>query len=152
MQSDTPRIFVVHGHDGEAKHHVARVVLQLTGTEPIVLDEQASGGKTVIEKFEAYANTASAAIVLLTADDVGRSKRNTELQDRARQNVVFEFGYFAGRLGRERVIALTRGPLELPTDVAGVVYVDMERDDWKNKLALELKSMQIPVDLNNLTA
>lgn len=42
-------IFIVHGHNEEMKQAVARVVSKL-GLIPIILHEQANGGKTIIEK------------------------------------------------------------------------------------------------------
>jgi len=49
--STTISIFVVHGYDNEAKESVARF-LEKRG--PIILDEQPSSGRTIIEKFETY--------------------------------------------------------------------------------------------------
>jgi predicted nucleotide-binding protein len=47
---------------------------------------------------------------------------------RARQNVVFEMGYFYGKLDRVkgRVIALVKGPIELPSDLSGIVWISIE--------------------------
>jgi predicted nucleotide-binding protein with TIR-like domain len=99
-------IFIVHGHD-DAKHEVARVIAQL-GLHPIILQEQADRGRTVIEKFEAHADVGF-AVVLLTPDDMGYPKdKPSEPKPRARQNVVLELGYFSGRLGRANVCALLK--------------------------------------------
>jgi hypothetical protein len=46
------KIFIVHGHDGEARETVARFLSSI-GLEPIILHEQANRGRTVIEKVEA---------------------------------------------------------------------------------------------------
>src|ERR1700690_1272552 len=91
--SHSKQVFVVHGHDTEAKETVARFIERL-GLEPIILHEQASSGRTVIEKFEVFADVCF-AVVLLTPDDVGAATSDaTKLKRRARQNVVFELGYF----------------------------------------------------------
>jgi hypothetical protein len=63
------KVFVVHGHDTEAKESVARFIERL-GLEPIILHEQPSSGRTLIEKFEVFADVGF-AVVLLTPDDVG---------------------------------------------------------------------------------
>ena len=98
------KIFVIHGHDESARETVARFLEKLA-LEPIILHEQPNKGRTIIEKFEDYADVGF-AVVLLTPDDVGAIKdREADLRPRARQNVVFEFGYFIGKLGRERVCA-----------------------------------------------
>ena len=67
--SDLGRVFVVHGHDEAPKEAVARFVMQMA-LEPVILHEQASRGKTVLEKLFANANVGY-AVVLLTADDLG---------------------------------------------------------------------------------
>ena len=149
--SGEPTIFLVHGHDGEAKHHAARVLQQLSGEEPTILHEQPSGGRTVIEKLDKYANPATAAVVLLTADDHGSSITADVLNVRARQNVVFELGYFIGRLGRSNVVALTKGRVEIPSDISGVVYIDMDQANWGIELAKELAHIPgLDIDLRRL--
>jgi predicted nucleotide-binding protein len=105
--SQTKKVFVVHGHDNEAKETVARFLERLK-LEPIILHEQPNEGRTVIEKFEVHADV-SFAVALLTPDDVGASaSERAHLRPRARQNVVLELGYFLGKLKRNRVCALQR--------------------------------------------
>jgi len=141
------RVFVVHGHDGEAREMVARF-LKAMEFEPVILHEQANQGGTVIEKFEANSDV-DFAVILLTPDDLGRSIREDELKPRARQNVLLELGYFIGRLGRGSVCALRRGDVELPSDYVGVVWEKMdEGGGWKLALARELKAAGNEVDLN----
>ena len=144
------RVFVVHGHDEEAKQSVARTI-QTLGLEPVILHEQANQGRTIIEKFEAYGDVTF-AVVLLTPDDLGGSHAKPQaLQPRARQNVIFELGYFIGRLGREAVCPLYKGEVELPSDISGVVFVPMGIGDaWKVELAREMKAAGLDVDLNRL--
>ncbi|MFM0307129.1 nucleotide-binding protein [Paraburkholderia sp. RL17-383-BIF-A] len=143
----TRRVFVVHGHDGEARETVARF-LKAMDFEPIILHEQANQGGTVIEKFEANSDVGF-AVVLLTPDDLGRSLKEEELKPRARQNVLLELGYFIGRLGRNKVCALKRGDVELPSDYVGVVWEKMDGGGgWKLALARELKAAGLEVDLN----
>lgn len=147
---DTGNVFIVHGHDEEAKHEVARTIHRLTNRQPIILDEQRSGGDTVIEKFEKYGGSATFAVVLLTPDDMG-CKRDGVMMPRARQNVVFELGYFFAKLGRGRVVGLTKGEVDLPSDVAGVVYIAMAHKDWSTRLGREMKHFpDLSVDLNRL--
>lgn len=142
------RVFVVHGHDDASRETVARFLERLN-VEAIVLHEQPSEGRTVMEKLEHYANV-DFAVVLLTPDDVGAAKADSaHLQERARQNVVLELGYFVGRLGRKNVCALHKGPLELPSDYLGVVYVAFDSGGgWRMHLAKELKSCGFTIDMN----
>lgn len=144
----TKKVFVVHGHDAEARETVARF-LERIGFEAIILHEQANRGRTVIEKVEAHGDV-SFAVVLLTADDEGCA-RGGKAEPRARQNVLLELGYFIGRLGRDRVCALKRGDLEIPSDFAGVVWETMDSGHgWKLALARELQAAGHEVDLNKV--
>ncbi|MDY1046985.1 nucleotide-binding protein [Pseudomonas coleopterorum] len=134
-------VFIVHGRDNEAKQEVSRFIESL-GLKAIVLHEQASGGKTIIEKIEHYANDADFALALYTPCDLGRgvSEGNTPPKNRARQNVVFEHGYLMGKLGRENVCALKKGDIETPNDISGVVYVDLDPAGvWKTEVVRELR-------------
>ena len=141
------RVFVVHGHDNEAKESVARFLKKIE-LEPIILHERPSKGLTVIEKIEAYSGVEY-AVVLLTPDDVGAVKGNERnLQPRARQNVILELGYFLAKLGRSKVAAVMRGDIELPSDYHGVVYMRYDNGEWKDKIIQELKALGIEVDAN----
>ena len=143
------KVFIVHGHDEGKRDAVASLLHQLK-LSPVILAEQANKGQTIIEKFEQSSNEVSYAVVLLTPDDIGTSKdKPNELKPRARQNVIFELGYFAAKLGRKNVCALHKGGIEIPTDYQGVAYVSMDSEDWKWRLAREIKQI-IPVDLNLL--
>ncbi len=141
------RVFVVHGHDEGARETVARFLMQL-GFEPIILHEQANQGRTVMEKVEAHGQV-DFAVVLLTPDDEGCAKGGTP-KPRARQNVLLELGYFLGRLGRARVCALKRGTLEVPSDIAGVVWESMESNSWKQALGRELEAAGHEIDWNKV--
>lgn len=143
------KVFIVHGHDTAAKLEMART-LENADFEAIILHEQASAGKTVIEKIEANTGV-SFAVVLYTQCDKGRAigEKVDEERCRARQNVVFEHGYLIGKLGRECVCALVKGNIETPSDISGVVYITMDdAGAWKMKLAKEMKSAGLPVDMN----
>jgi predicted nucleotide-binding protein len=142
------KVFLVHGHDEAAKETVARFLEKLRLTV-VILHEQPSRGRTIIEKFEEHSDVPF-AVVLLTPDDVGHSsKGDNNTHHRARQNVVFELGYFIGKLGRNRVCALHKSSLELPSDYSGILYVAME-SSWKFELAKELKQVFPCVDMNGI--
>lgn len=143
-------VFIVHGHDEEAKAKTARFITKL-GFTPIILHEQVSSSKTVIEKIEKYTNVGF-GIILYTPCDLGaKNEENPNFQNRARQNVVFEHGFLIGKIGRENVCALVKGEVETPNDISGVVYVKMDNDSaWEIKIAKELRNSGYDVDLNKL--
>jgi CheY-like chemotaxis protein len=123
------KVFVVHGRDHRTRSEVVgylRDTLRLG--EVIVLVEEPSLGKTVIEKFEYYAGDADFVFVLMTPDDVGHPADAPDAgQRRARQNVIFEYGFFLGALRRQsgRVFQLHKGACEIPSDIAGVICIDI---------------------------
>lgn len=140
------KVFIVHGHDGELKQSVARII-EKQGIEAIILSEQANQGKTIIEKFEKYSDVGG-AICLFTADDLGKSKKADNDCPRARQNVVFETGYFIGKLGRDHIVILADDGVEMPSDLSGVVHTNT--GNWKVDLLIELKALGYNVDFNLL--
>ena len=144
-------VFIVHGHDQTVKSEVARFVekFELVVT---ILDEKPGGGRTIIEKFEKYASNAAFAIVLLTPDDVGAPKdRQDDLKPRARQNVIFEIGYFFKGLGRGRVCAMSKEEVEFPSDLNGVSYIPLDSNGgWKLKLFQEMKEAELSIDSSKL--
>lgn len=145
-------VFLVHGHNNEAKVSVTRF-LEKFGLKVTILHEQPSLGRTIVEKFENYAKV-DYAVVLLTGDDIGARKDTPDkLVPRARQNVVLELGYFLGALGREKVCALVEQGVEIPSDFSGVVYVPYDKSNtWQLLLAREIKASGIQIDLNLLMA
>ena len=148
-------IFIVHGHDDGLKEAVARLLERVTDLGIVILHEQPDSGRTIIEKFEAHAELAVFAIVLLTPDDEVRVTANASAKPtyrpRARQNVILELGYFIGRLGRSRVVALHKGDVELPSDMAGILYKKVDdAGAWRFAVASELRAAGIEVDLNAL--
>lgn len=141
-------VFLVHGHDTVATLEVARFLERLR-LSPVILHERPNEGRTIIEKFEILSDSVY-AIVLLTPDDVGyQAGRPQDARPRARQNVLFELGYFVGTLGRRRVCALYKGDVEIPSDLHGVLYVPLDASGgWKLSVAKEMKQAGLDVDLN----
>lgn len=144
-------VFLVHGHDSATKVDVARTVHLLTGNNPVILHEKPNQGRTLVEKFEGHAAEAGFVVVLATGDDVGRPKSTSVDRPRARQNVVFEWGFFVGALGRDKVAVLYEEGVELPSDILGVAYIVLGvGDQWKHELAREMRSAGLDADSNRL--
>jgi predicted nucleotide-binding protein len=133
------KLFIVHGRDDGTKQTVARFVEKL-GLEAIILHERPNKGRTIIAKFREESEGVGFAVVLMTADDVGKARDGSDLNPRARQNVVFELGFFIGTLKLERVAAMVKGDIERPSDFDGVVYISLDQADWTTQLAKELKA------------
>ena len=150
--ADSRRVFVVHGRDEGTLNIVARFLEGLK-LEIIVLQEQASEGRTIIEKIEEYADV-SFAVVLCTPDDQGRlANEPGELKPRPRQNVILELGFFLASIGRNRVCALLKDDVEIPSDYAGVIYIRMDSaGGWRTRLFKELESAGLSVDPKHLVS
>ncbi|MFT3988671.1 TIR domain-containing protein [Aestuariivirga sp.] len=146
-RSNSRKVFIVHGHDDGAKESVARFIENL-GFEAIVLHERPNKGRTIITKFREEAADVGFAVVLMTPDDHGARFGLVETKPRARQNVVFELGFFIGELGPAHVAALVKGDIEAPSDFDGVVYIRLDGADWKTSLARELQSAGYVIDWN----
>jgi predicted nucleotide-binding protein len=121
-----PTIFIVYGHD-ETARDALELLLRRMGFEPIILARLAAAGDTIIEKLERYLGEhgdVGFACVLLTPDDEGhRATHSEEKRYRARQNVILELGMVLTRLGRRRVAILHKQSIELPSDIAGLIYI-----------------------------
>jgi predicted nucleotide-binding protein len=141
------RVFIVHGRDELLKTQTARFLEKLN-FDSIILHEQASEGKTIIEKIESYTDVGF-SIVLYTPCDEGRLVGTKDFKKRARQNVVFEHGYLIAKLGRSRVVALVKDTVETPNDILGVVYISVGNSNaWQFSIAKELKAAGFEIDLN----
>ncbi|MGY6743375.1 MAG: TIR domain-containing protein [Cecembia sp.] len=132
-------VFLIHGRDNSKKYEVARFLEKDLNLNVTILHEKANGGKTIIEKFEKHSEV-DFAVALWTGDDKGGlvdSDSDSDLRKRARQNVIFETGFFFGKLGREQVIVLYEKDVEIPSDYSGVTYLSFE-DQWKDELRREI--------------
>jgi len=147
-------IFISHGKDQKPLNELKEMLIEF-GLTPVVLSEQPSGGRTVMEKLEAYSDVGY-AFVMLTPDDLGgfvelgsKWSRPTRLRKflktahtRPRQNVILEFGYFVGKLGRDRVTCLLKKPVERPSDMQGIVYISFKEslEEIRAEILKELRA------------
>lgn len=127
-QTTNKKVFVVHGHDTNAREQL-ELVLHKLGLDPFVLANTGGGGLTIIEALEAEIGPKSTqarfGIVLMTPDDMGYSKADgpSNAQARARQNVVLEMGMLISAVGRPNVAILKKGHIEVPSDAQGILYI-----------------------------
>jgi predicted nucleotide-binding protein len=120
------QIFIVHGHDTEARDQL-ELALRRLGLEPYILMNSSGGGKTIIEALEGKIGkdfSSDFGIVLITPDDMGYSiKEGKEKEEpRARQNVILETGMLLSSLTRKRIALVVNGHIELPSDLQGIIH------------------------------
>jgi predicted nucleotide-binding protein len=169
------KVFIVHGRDHTPMKELKTMLLEF-GLKPIVLHEEASGGLTLAEKLEKHSRDVGYAFAILTPDDIGCQEadlikafnlegpflsRNVyllpaevmqlqkRLKRRARQNVIFEMGYFWGLLERKRVCCLLKGNVEKPSDIEGIVFVHFKDsiEEIQVKIMRELKEAGYEIKL-----
>jgi predicted nucleotide-binding protein len=153
---DSSKIFVVHGHDRDARDQLELILMRLE-LQPFILQNQDGGSKTIIEALEQHIyKEAAFGIVLLTPDDYGypRTKSDADRQARARQNVILEMGMVMAALGRDRMVILKKGALELPSDAAGILYIEFNDHvrEIVPKLAQRLQSAGFNIDPQKIAA
>lgn len=143
------KIFVVHGHDPAALEQL-ELVLRRLNLDPYILQNNDGQSKTIIEALEQQIyREAAFGIILMTPDDFGYSKGKgeQERQPRARQNVILEMGMVFASLGRNRMVILKKGTLEIPSDIDGVLRLEFN-DHVKEiaaKLATRMKGAGIEI-------
>lgn len=149
------KVFLVHGRDDNAKHKVTLFLKSSLNLQVVILDERPNKGRSVLTKFEQEASGAHYAVVLMTGDDLGHinsrlaGNPSPEQEVRSRQNVVFELGFFLGKLGTSKVCVLRSKDVTRPSDYEGIVYIDFDDgNQWKQKLAQELKVAGVEFNQN----
>lgn len=151
-------IFIVHGHDLNARDQL-ELVLHRLGLQPFILMNSSGGGKTIIESLEGHIGrdfSSDFGIVLMTPDDVGYGKNDgpEKAEPRARQNVILETGMLLSSLTRGRMALIAKGHLELPSDLQGIIqlrYNDHIREIVP-KLCQRLKEGGFEIDASDISS
>ena len=120
------KVFIIHGHAEDKWRELRDLLEDKLGLEGrvVVLREEASQSKVVIEKFEEHAKQCCYGFALVTPDD--KVKKQDTAYRQARPNVLFEIGWFYGRLGPSRLCILKRAGTEIPSDLSGVVTLEFD--------------------------
>lgn len=148
------KIFIVYGHDTDAREQL-ELLLRRLKLEPVILANMVAEGQTIIEMLEKHRANVKYACVLLTPDDEGHKRDCAkDIKYRARQNVVLELGMFLSTLGRKRVAILHKGEVELPSDIHGLVYIPFQKhvSEVKQRLAAELQEAGFHINIKDLLA
>jgi predicted nucleotide-binding protein len=142
------KVCIVHGRDETARENVARLLSKLD-LEAIILHDRTGEDRPVMEKLQA-ASPIDFTIFIMTPEDVKQESGNgTDGTNGKRQNVLIDFGYFLGTLGKDRVYILSSGPLSVAFDYYGVAQVPMDNSAlWELLLARDMKRAGLAVDMN----
>ena len=136
-------VFIIHGKDEARWRELKDIIKDDFNLKPIILSEQPDTGATIIEKFEKYAQSCSCAIAIFTPDDEVISDNVKYLQ--ARPNVIYEIGWFCGKLGRDKVILLLKEGTTIFSDFGGIVQKRFIKRvaEKANEIRKDLEQMNI---------
>lgn len=138
-------VFVVHGHDELNMRRLKDLIRDRWKLDPIVMMPLAGRGRTLIEKFEQEAQPAAFAFVLMTPDDTVVGAAAAIASSQARPNVIFELGWFYGRLGRAKVCIVFKKGTSIHSDLDGIERVEFEHsvEEVATKLEQELLAAKL---------
>ena len=145
------KVFIVHGHDNEAKEGTARFWNGLVLSQSFCMSKQIQGVQS-LKSLRIYSGDIAFAVVLLTPEDVGCPNNGpNEPKPRARQNVILELGYFMGRLAAIAYAHSTEGASSYPQIIKGVIYVELDtgvhgEQSWPKSSC----KPKLPIDLTGL--
>lgn len=132
----TRSVFIIHGHDETNWLKLDRMLRAEFHLDPIVILARAGQSLPTIQKFENDASRCAYAIAMFTPDDAVENTKSGKCSQ-ARPNVIFEAGWFIGRLGKDRVLLLVKDGTQLHSDFAGMNRIEFH-DDVNHKF-LEIK-------------
>lgn len=153
--SRTRQVLLAHGRDERWKQAVEHL-LEQAGEHEIRIVNQRSGERgRLADALDEPATASRYAVVLLTADDVGGPRLESDSEPffstRAHQEVVFQMGFLVAALSPGRVCVLYEDGVELPYEVEGVSHVRLDlAGTWQPKLLLHLRRAGFDYDVNKL--
>lgn len=132
----TRDVFIIHGHDKKATLELEKVQKEKFNLIPIILSYEPGKGQTLIEKFEEEASSCSFAFAIMAPDDVVRTESGSYTQ--ARPNVIFELGWFYGKIGRDKTCILSKKGTKIHSDLKGISQIIFQ--DSISEKFLEIES------------
>jgi predicted nucleotide-binding protein len=123
-------VFIIHGHDELNTHRLTLLLQNNLKVNPIVIISKPGMSRPLIDKYEDSASLCTFAFALVTPDDIIKTTSSTYAQ--ARPNVIFELGWFIGRLGKHRVVILLKEGTTVHSDIDGVSRIQF-RDNVEEK-------------------
>jgi hypothetical protein len=141
MTDFRPRIFI--GSSSEAKP-IAQIVHDECSpfADCKIWTEQFQFGNSAYEDLVRMLSLYDYGILIASADDKVRSRRETGAA--ARDNVILEFGLFAGRLGRGRAFLLPESGIHIPSDLKAITLPFFpKRQHPRNEAAVRTEARKL---------
>lgn len=122
------RIFIGSSKEGLKEANYVKSRLEKDNFEVFIWnDDIFKPNKNTLETLLNVASLFDFGIMIATKDDFTESR--DEIFETVRDNVVFEFGLFLGRLGENRAFALQESGAKLPSDLLGITIPRFEKSD-----------------------
>lgn len=90
-------------------------------------------GKTLLGELDAIKNKIDGALILLSPEAPATMRGNSVAIPN--QNVLFEFGFFYGALGAQKVGVIKYGEYYLPSDLGGYIHISGSKFSQPGKIA-----------------
>jgi predicted nucleotide-binding protein len=111
------KVFITHGraHDWTEVQAFIEKDMEITTLE---LAQEPNRGRTILQKLDEESSSCSFAVIIMTGDD-----QDADGNNRARENVMHEIGYFQGKYGLSAVCLLHEEGTSIPSNIHGLVYI-----------------------------
>jgi predicted nucleotide-binding protein len=155
--ASTKQVLLAHGPNERWLQAVASLLEHAGKHEVTILNERSGKRGALGDQVGERPPGSRYAIVLLTADDIGAPRVDSEAEPyfspRAHQAVVFEMGFLVAALEPGSVCVLYEEGVQLPCDLEDIAYVRLDMaGTWQPKLLLQLRKAGFDYDLNKLVA
>ena len=138
--------FILHGQEDQKKTIAA--FIQVLGLEPLLIDNHSEIelGLDLLDRL--FAKDVDLAVLVL-GNDLDVQKPESEIPGRMPQNIIYELGYFRGKLGHKHVCVLyldsLREEVESLSAFKGVVFIPFDTTGaWMTQLAKTIKDISRP--------
>lgn len=120
---DQPRVFVASSTEALPVAEAIHLKLADKADVHVWSDATFRAGSYLLEELLREARASDFAVIVVSPADLV-SSGSAKARLRPRDNVLVEYGLFAGALGRERTLIVRVGDVALPSDLDGVVWLD----------------------------
>jgi predicted nucleotide-binding protein len=122
-----PKVTIFLGSSTAAKSQGKAVVKAFTSATVAFLPwwDAFTPGRTLLEDLDAIRGQVNGALLLFSPEAEATVRGNTVFTPNL--NVLFEFGYFYGYFGKQKVAMLKYGDFYLPSDFGGYLHINGSR-------------------------
>lgn len=122
-----PKTTIFIGSSAAAKSQAKAVIRAFSSATVEFLPwwEAFTAGRTLLEDLDAVRGKVQGALLIFSPEAKSKVRGNPVMTPNL--NVLFEFGYFYGHLGKQRVAMLKYGEFYLPSDLGGYIHINGSR-------------------------